>query len=265
MNMDKPMTILLVEDNIIDASFFEDYCYSRNDVRIIGIAKSVKESLNFVKTHLPEGIVLDIMLKDKYGTGLNFLYELKKLKLSSFPSIAVVTSLDSKTVHASAYQNGADLVFEKLKDYSPEIVIENLLLLRKSKCDLASLEGESCINVESLGERKQRISDRINKELDLIGIGSHLVGRKYIHDSIMYILEDNNNNGDTAFIHLTKEYKKGKTTIGRAIQTAIEHAWRKSSTDDLKKYYTATIDYNVGVPKPIEFIYYYVDKIRKSI
>ena len=38
-----------------------------------------------------------------------------------------------------------------------------------------------------------------------------------------------------------------------------------SSIDDLEKYYTAKVDVNKGVPSPIDFVYYYKDKIRKMI
>ena len=39
----------------------------------------------------------------------------------------------------------------------------------------------------------------------------------------------------------------------------------KSSIEDLQKYYTAAVNYNTGVPTPTELIYYYVEKIKKSI
>ena len=35
--------------------------------------------------------------------------------------------------------------------------------------------------------------------------------------------------------------------------------------DDLLKYYTATINHETGIPTPMEFVYYYRDKIKKLI
>ena len=66
-------------------------------------------------------------------------------------------------------------------------------------------------------------------------------------------------------MRLAKENNKGNSTIGRSIQTAIEHAWRKSSIEDLQRYYTAAVNYNTGLPTPTELVYYYVDKIKKSL
>ena len=38
-----------------------------------------------------------------------------------------------------------------------------------------------------------------------------------------------------------------------------------SSIEDLTTYYTAKVNYETGIPTPMEFIYYYVDKIKKMI
>ena len=265
MDSSKPMNILLVEDNFLECEAFKNYMYARDDVKLIGIANSSAEALQYVKTHVPEGIILDIELNNGSGSGLEFLEELNKLNIGIKPLIIITTNIASESVYTYAHKNGADLIFHKLKnDYSPELVVKNLLILRKSMCDIKSVNyNESAKNIETINERNKRISDRINRELDLIGIGAHLVGRKYIVDAILYILDENNL--DSAFIHLAKKYKTGNSTIGRAIQTAIEHAWKKSSTEDLKNYYTATVNYNTGTPTPTEFVYYYVDKIKKSM
>ena len=65
--------------------------------------------------------------------------------------------------------------------------------------------------------------------------------------------------------YLTKIHKKSETTITNGIKNAIIHAWRASSVDDLLIYYTAKINYKTGIPTPMEFIYFYVDKIKKEI
>ena len=49
------------------------------------------------------------------------------------------------------------------------------------------------------------------------------------------------------------------------MQNAILHAWRISSIEDLEENYKAKINYETGVPTPVEFIYYYVDKIKKTL
>ena len=64
---------------------------------------------------------------------------------------------------------------------------------------------------------------------------------------------------------LVGKYKRASSTISRAMQNAILHAWRISALEDLNTYYTAKINYETGVPTPTEFIYYYADKIKKQL
>ena len=110
------------------------------------------------------------------------------------------------------------------------------------------------------------ISDKVNNELDLIGISTHLQGRKYLYDAIMYLLsKDSDDSRISINQYLIAKYKKSSSTISRAMQNAILHAWRISSIEDLETYYKAKINYETGVPTPVEFIYYYVDKIKKML
>ena len=117
---------------------------------------------------------------------------------------------------------------------------------------------------EALENNTQKFSDLIYHELDLIGITPKLKGRDYVHDAILYLLQ--NPTSDTNVIqYLTKIYKKSGNTITNGIQNAIIHAWRVSAIEDLEMYYTAKVNYETGIPTPMEFIYYYVDKIKKLV
>lgn len=263
MEVDKPMTILLVEDEIEECIKFQNYIKNRKDVKLVGTVDSEEKALEYIKIYIPDGIILDIELNNGKGSGLEILEKLKELRLPIKPLIIITTNISSKSVYTYAHKNGADLIFHKLKeDYSPELVINNILLLKENI--IANNYSVGLNKTEAPIDYKNKISERINRELDLVGINSHLVGRKYIHDAVIYILE-NDSNGENVFLHLAKVYKKGNSTIGRSIQTAIEHAWRNSSIEDLEKYYTAAVNYNTGVPTPTELIYYYVDKMKKEM
>lgn len=261
----KPITVLLVEDDKEDCNIMSNYINCRDDIKLIGIANSPDKAIELIKIYVPNAIILDLELNDGKGSGLEILKELKSIDIDIKPIIVITTNISSKTVYQFAHENGADLIFHKLKvDYSPELVIKNILLLNETKYKEKSSNVINNKNIETLNDYRCKLSDRINRELDLIGISSHLIGRKYIHDSILYILE-NRSEEENVFLYLAKKYKKGNSTIGRSIQTAIEHAWRKSSIEDLQKYYTAAVNYNTGVPTPTELVYFYVEKIKKSI
>lgn len=63
---------------------------------------------------------------------------------------------------------------------------------------------------------------------------------------------------------LAEKYKKNDFSIERAMQNAINKAWRTSDIDDLLTNYTAHINTEKGVPTLTEFIYYYANKVKNN-
>ena len=108
------------------------------------------------------------------------------------------------------------------------------------------------------------MSDCIYKELELVGISPKMVGRKYLHDAIYYMIV-NPNSEISVNQYLTKIYKKSGNTISTGMQNAINHAWRATAIEDLEENYTAKINVNTGIPTPGEFTCYYRDKIKKLL
>ena len=49
------------------------------------------------------------------------------------------------------------------------------------------------------------------------------------------------------------------------MQNAINKGWNTTPVDELLIYYKARIRPDVGVPSPMELIYYYAEKIKKMI
>lgn len=261
--MDKPMKLLLIEDDTNECNIYRKIEKARADIKFVAITDSNEAGIKYVKQYSPEGIILDLELNkgNATGTGFDFLMELKDLELGNMPKIIVTTNICSDSVYSYLHKSGVDFVFYKKQvNYSQENVINTLLLIREYKGN--KFEKEELENEES----KNNIEEKIKKELDLIGISTHLQGRKYLFDSIYYVIENYDKNDKITIVqYLVGKYKKSSSTISRAMQNAILHAWRISSLEDLSTYYTAKINYETGVPTPTEFIYYYADKIRKSI
>ena len=259
----KPMKILIIEDDINDCNDFVNCIKKRKDIELVALTDSDIEGLKYVKMKHPEGVVLDLELNNS-TTGntdsLEFLSNLRKLNLNYQPIIIVTTHVNSKRTYDILHRNGVDLILYKdHPNYSCDYVLNKFLNLR-------TLMPEKTLNTlkEELKENEDKISDCIYHELDLIGVVPKLKGRQYIHDAILYLIQNENN--DTNVIrYLTKVYKKSGNTITNGIQNAIIHAWRVSAIEDLTTYYTARVNYETGIPTPMEFIYYYVDKIKKMI
>ncbi len=259
----KPMKILIIEDDINDCNSFRICASNRQDIEIVAITDSDIEAIQLVKTKHPEGIVLDLELNNSLSgstDSFEFLSSLKKLNLNYEPIVIVTTHVNSKRTYEILHRNGVELILYKdHPKYSSDHVLNNFINLRK----LSNTNKIPTIQ-EVIESDEEKISKIINSQMDLIGVTSKLKGREYLHDAIMYLLQNKGNNTNV-IQYLTNKYKKSGTTITNGIQNAIIHAWRIMPTEDLEKYYTARINYETGIPTPMEFIYYYVDKIKKMI
>ncbi len=257
-----PMKLLIIEDDINDCNNFINCAKKRKDIEIVAVTDSDIEGLKYVKTKSPEGIVLDLELNNSVSgsmDSLDFLSELKKLRLNYEPIVIVTTHVNSKRTYQILHRNGVDLILYKdHPKYSANLVFNHFISLRQVPIEVTS-------SVEDIiKDTRDKISDCINHELELIGVTSNLKGRKYIHDAILYLIE--NEDSDMNVIkYLTTVYKKSETTITNGIKNAIYHAWRASPIEDLTRYYTARVNYETGIPTAMEFLYYYRDKVNDMI
>ena len=263
----KPIRLLLLEDDVLQCETFKNYINTIEEVKLVGITNSSDKALELFKECMPQAVIVDIELHNGQGSGIEFLEKVKENFNYFKPIIIVTTNSASNILYDNLHTSGVDLIFYKQQeDYSPKLVISDLLSLKKSlyKYNNTNKIFESMI--ETPEEQNKKIEKMINSELDLIGISSHLKGRKYIFDAIMYLIkQEETKTDDTVFNHIAAEYKISASSASRVMQTAINYAWKTSAPDELEIYYTAKINYNTGVPSPTEFIYYYADKIKKKI
>ena len=257
----EPIRILIVEDDLNECECYKNIVKNREDVKLVGITNSSTKALDEFEIHKPDAIILDLELTDGEGSGFDFIESMKEYPKDKLPKMVVTTNVHSTAVYDYCHSNNIDFVFyKKQKNYSHENIINTILLLKNYET------VNKVINLEPENDKLQEtIYNKINKELDLIGVGTHLHGRKYLCDAIYFILNSGDNSKISIVQHLVAKYKKSSSTISRAMQNAILHAWRITPIEDLTKYYTARVNYETGVPTPTEFIYYYSDKIRKEL
>jgi DNA-binding NarL/FixJ family response regulator len=267
MNANKPMPLLLVEDDAAECIRFKDCASNRTDITFVGMTGSSAEGVQTVKTRLPEGVILDLELHRGKGSGLQFLADLKDAPLSLRPIIVVTTNSSSGVVYRHVHDAGADLVFYKRQaDYSPDLVLNTLLALRRSLYS-GRHDGvpEDLQTIESPEERRDRVMERISAELNLIGVGMRYKGRAYLEEAIFLLLNKDKRSSEAVLYTVCRRLRVSYSSVIRAMQTAINKAWDSSSIEDLEKHYTARVSIHTGVPAPTDFIHYYADKIRKSM
>ena len=119
------------------------------------------------------------------------------------------------------------------------------------------LDGETAADPS---ETEGSLDSRICAELDLVGINPKHKGRQYLREAIALICERKQPNISSV---IAKRYSMSAASVERAMQHAINRAWKLTDIDTLMSCYTARINPAKGVPTTTEFIYYYAEKILK--
>ena len=111
---EKPMKILVVEDDLEECNKIIESSKQRKDIEIIAITDSDVDALKQVKAKNPEGIMLDLELNNsKSGNtdSFEFLENVKKLKCN--PIIIVTTHVNYSRTYDILHRSGVDLILYK--------------------------------------------------------------------------------------------------------------------------------------------------------
>lgn len=260
--MDKKLSILLVEDDPEACKEIVAYTAELDDISLIGVTNNSSKALEYIKDYLPDAIILDLELHHGSGNGLFVLQGLKQLLLTLTPYILVTTNNSSPVTYETARQLGADFIMSKhQEDYSAKTVVDFLRMMKPIINSKASANSAAHTKADSPEIREKRMTQRINAELNQIGISTKAVGYQYLSDAIALIIDGTTNNLCSI---IGKKYAKTDSSVERAMQNAISRTWRASDIDDLLTFYTAKINSEKGVPTVMEFVFYYANKLKNE-
>ena len=97
--------------------------------------------------------------------------------------------------------------------------------------------------------------------LNSVRISPRMIGYGYLTEAIE-IFADHPIQNVSAVIG--ERHRKTRSSVERAMQTAIDKAWSIQSIDALSQYYTAYVDPRRGNPTVTEFISYFAMKLREK-
>lgn len=254
------LRVLLVEDDTQICISFTEYADQIDDISIVSVTNNAQKALTDIQDFLPDAIILDLELHLGGGNGLEVLYGLKNMDIH--PYILVTTNNSSNVTYNCARQLGADFIMSKhQKDYSEKNALDFLRMMKsviKNKPSTLS----STLNANEAPElHKKRITRRIISELNLIGINPKAVGYQYLIDAIHIVIKKPTQNLCTI---IAQNYNKTESSVERAMQNAINRAWKQTDIDELFQHYTARIHSDRGTPTITEFLYYYANKIKNE-
>jgi len=260
--LDNKLSVLLVEDDEGACEAIKQYIDELDDVCLVGVVNNSDKALECVRDCLPEAVILDLELHQGSGNGLLFLSELKQLDLAFSPFILITTNNSSSVIYEYARQSGADFIMAKHQgDYSEKKVVDFLRIMKSTIRSKISSKVPEHNTTESPEQKSKRIARRISLEFDYIGISPKCVGYKYLSDAIQLVIKEPTNK---LCAIIGSKFGKTDSSVERAMQNAIDKAWRTSNIDDLLRHFTAKISPEKGKPTITEFVYYYANKINNE-
>lgn len=256
------LKIIIVEDNSSAVTAFVNYVDTLEDIEIVCTCSSAADAIAAIADYLPHAVILDLELQHGAGSGLDVLQGIKHAQLSIKPFVLITTINTSKTVYAQARFLGADyILYKRQGGYSPEYAINMLRDMRNAI--ITAYNGPHGISqtTEAPHQQSRRIRRRIKAELLNVGISPKMQGYQYLTDAIdLFIQEPQQQLTQT----LAEKYEKTKTSVDKAMQNAIDKAWKQTDIDILLRHYKASVQSDKGVPTIMEFVCYYADKLREQ-
>jgi DNA-binding NarL/FixJ family response regulator len=257
--MNKPLTVLLVEDEPLECQAIARYIDATEDVRLVQVTNNANKAIEYTKDYQPDAVILDLELHKGGGNGVFFLKELRKMGSVIFPYILVTTNSTSKATHEQSRELGADFIMVKNQaDYSAGSVIE---FLRALKVSIQKTRKEKRVSESVMppAEIKSRRLTWLDTELNALGFNPRAKGRSYLIMGIPLLADDSSLN---IIPVIARKYGITENSVDRAIYNAINSAWKHGDPDEIRKRYTASTRSKEGIPSPVQFIHYYANKLR---
>ena len=260
--MEKVLSVLIVEDDPKACNEFINLIDGMEDMTIIGITNNALKAVEEIRYKLPDAVILDLELHQGSGSGLDVLQELKNSIPAVMPYILVTTNNSSSITYELARNLGADYILSKHQDnYSEKYAVNLLKILAPAIKSRSKYAPDGKAQNEAPEYYEKRLTQRVIKELNLIGINPKAKGYQYLIKAIIFTIK-----GAQGSISplVAKEMGKTELSVERAMQNAINRAWATSDINDLLENYTAKINPARGKPTLTEFICYYATKIKNS-
>lgn len=162
--------VLLVDDHPVVRNGIAERIEHTPDLEVCGQADTLRDAMRLVRELLPDGVILDLGLKD--GSGLDFL---KNLKASNALPPTLVLSVNDESIYAErCLKAGAKgylmkdsplrQVVEGIESVmAGQIVISQEVSTRLIQNSLGRAPAEGADSLESLTDREMQVYSRIGR------------------------------------------------------------------------------------------------------
>ncbi|EOD00468.1 sporulation transcription factor Spo0A [Caldisalinibacter kiritimatiensis] len=256
----KKINVLIADDNKDFCSILKEYLTIQDDVEVVGIAKDGNEAVELVEKHLPDVLVLDIIMPHLDGLGV--LEKLNTMELDKFPKIIVLSAVGQDKITQRAIKLGADYYVVKPFDF--EVFIKRIRQLTGSAPAIVERRQKNKTN-HKLVNNNESLEAKITNIIHEIGVPAHIKGYLYLREAISMVIEDISLLSAVTkqlYPNIAKKFNTTPSRVERAIRHAIEVAWSRGKVDTINNLFGYTVHTDKGKPTNSEFIAMVADKLR---
>jgi two-component system response regulator (stage 0 sporulation protein A) len=270
--MQKPIRVLVVDDNRELVEVLKEYINRQEDMQVIGVAYHGNEALDLIYQDQPDVVVLDIIMPHLDGLGV-----LEKLQRDvQKPRVIILTAFGQESMTQRAVQLGAD--YFVLKPFDLETLGKRIRQLQGRDNNVKNLilpnsgnpvpTPHSSVNTFVDTESVSRnLEVEVTRMIHQMGVPAHVKGYQYLRDAIVSVVQEVSLLGAVTkelYPMIAEKYSTTASRVERAIRHAIELAWDRGNIDFMNRFFGYTINVDRGKPTNSEFIAMVADKLRMA-
>jgi len=253
----------IADDNKEFCDILTDYFSGHDNIEIVFITHNGLQTVEAIKEHMPEVLLLDMIMPHLDGLGV--LETINNIPLKSYPRTIILSAVGQEVITQKAINLGAE--YYVIKPF-------NLTILAKRINQLSGRETAVIENKNNFAKsmiNKNEFSKYNDLEIDItniiheVGVPAHIKGYQYLRDAITMVISDMD-----LLSAVTKELypaiaQLNNTTpsrVERAIRHAIEVAWNRGKIETINNLFGYTVHNDKGKPTNSEFIAIIADKLR---
>ena len=250
--MDNTIRVYIADASDEFREGLKDIISMETGMTVIGDTGDGNEAARAIAELCPDVVLIDIVLSGIDGLGVMERVN-KALEGRTTPEYIVVSGFSGERVLASASELGATYYMQKPCDTSALISRLRSIGTKKATFITPLRHGY-----------EQSLETQVTEIIHEIGVPAHIKGYKYLRESIIMTVNDNEViNGVTKILYpaVAKRYATTPSRVERAIRHAIEVAWDRGDIETLQKYFGYTVSNLKGKPTNSEFIAMIADRI----
>lgn len=233
--MDKLISVLIADDNVEYGNLLREYLDNCNDLIVKGTARDGLETIEMIREHEPDIIILDLIMPNLDGIGV--LERLSDLRLKSRPTIIVLSAVGQDSFIQKAVQLGAE--YYMVKPFDVDMLVKRIRQLygERHTSPETGMHG-AAVGATNLPENSaNNLEVIVTGLIRSMGIIPNIAGFHYLREAVILSVEN-----PGMLVSVTRNIypviaSRHNTTAGkvnRAIRSAIENSSGKFSEQEGK-------------------------------